>query len=439
MPVFTVLNCGTNFDRTKRGELIADFGAGMAGTEYQQFLITDGVGSTGAALPGSFDPFTKNKSTKSNSPTWSRTPMQTLSDVNQGTQSFTPQGHGFLKGVTSNTSATRAAITGDGWDDNIRHAISTIAGVFPNGAGTINMVGWSRGAVTCLRMANWIREFLGDGFDINIFAVDPVAGLDAGEKLRDTYVVPPTVKNYIAILALDEMRGDFKPQDMSRIQVMNPMSTNCAFLPFPGVHNTVVVQKNSGLPEVTKVVRALAYKFLSTLGSAFRHPETVPHHQKMCELYATMLIKRQKYTGLFKKNFMNKQMGGVVERTVRANVQSYVGADVKFFVNEHHRRCFELAWPQIYNYFFTGRAGAPGTGMVSKTIMASSPLGQEITQLSQQDSASSDLLEDIYGVSRTGTGPLGTGPALWKIPGPGAGIAGIPAPPNSAAAVQLLM
>jgi hypothetical protein len=199
-------------------------------------------------------------------------------------------------------------------------------------------------------------------------AVDPVAGLDAGAKLRDTYVIPPTVKNYIAILALDEMRGDFKPQDMSRIQVQNPTTANCAFLPFPGVHNTVVVQKNSGLPEMTRVVRALAYKFLSPSALPFNIPKSCLIINR-CELYATMLVKRQQYAALFKKGFMNKQMGGVVERTVRTNVQSYVGADVKFFVNEHHRRCFELAWPQIYNYFFTSRAGAPGTGMAWREFL----------------------------------------------------------------------
>lgn len=438
MPVFTVLNCGTKFDRTNRGELIADFGADMAGTEYQQYLITDGVGSSGGVLPGTFDPFTKNKASKKNTPGWSQTQMQTI-DMDQGGQSFSPSGHGFLRGVTSSTGNTYAAVTGDGWDDNIRHAIATIAQIFPNGAGTINMIGWSRGAVTCLRMANWIREFLGDGFDCNIFAVDPVAGLDTGERLHDTYFIPPTVKNYIAVLALDEMRGDFKPQDMSRMQVANIMATNVAYLPFPGVHNTVVVQKKTGLPEVTSVVRALAYKFLSTLGTGFRIPEPVPQHAGMCKLYAEMMLKRKKYSKLFEKSFMDKQMGGIVERNVRSNVQSYVGADVKFFVNEHHRRCFELTYQGIYNYFFTTRDGTNG-GINYKTIAASSALGQALQQLYQSDLNSFNLLSGIYGIERTNSGGKpGIGAPLWKIPGPACGVAGIPAPPTSAAAIQLLI
>ncbi|MGC4053989.1 MAG: hypothetical protein QM757_33295 [Paludibaculum sp.] len=57
MSVFTILNCGTNFDRSKRGELVADFGAMLNGEEYKDFLITDGVGSKGTTanpMPGTF-------------------------------------------------------------------------------------------------------------------------------------------------------------------------------------------------------------------------------------------------------------------------------------------------------------------------------------------------------------------------------------------------
>ena len=437
MAVFTILNCGTNFDRYKRGELIADFGAEMQGVEYQQFLITDGVGAKGSKsnpLPGTFDPYTKNKTAKSKSPQWSKTPMQTLEDVNQGEDRFEPEGHGVIRGMTSNTSSTHAAVTGDGWDDNIRHALAVIADVFPGMTGTINMIGWSRGAVTCLRMANWIREFLGDGFDVNIFAVDPVAGLDAGERLQDTYLIPPTVKNYVAVLALDEKRGDFKPQDISRIQVANVMTTNVAFLPFPGVHNTVVLQKKAGLPEVTSVVRALGYKFLTHFGTGFSVPEPVPSTAGMCQRYAAMMLKRDKYSKLFSSGFINKQMGGIIERTVRSNVQSYVGADVHFFVNEHHRRCFELSWPQIYTYFFTGRLGMPN-GMTSKSHRATTPFGQELQQINAQDIASFRLLSVLYGVESDVVG----GQAVWKTGPPGAGVAGIPAPPNSAAALTALI
>ena len=96
-----------------------------------------------------------------------------------------------------------------------------------------------------------------------------------------------------------------------------------------------------------------------------------------------------------------------------------------------------MSWPELYSYFFTTRQGSPN-GLVSKTIAASSPLGQALQQLYQSDSNSFDLLSAVYGIERTTSGKLGTGQALWKIPGPGVGVAGIPMPP-SAAAVSLLL
>src|SRR6185437_13215955 len=204
----------------------------------------------------------------------------------------------------------------------------------------------------------------------------------------------------------------------------NPAVTNVAYLPFPGVHSTVVTQSKSDLPEVPAVVRALAFRFLSALGTGFRTAESVPTYAQMCTLYATMMVKRKKYEKLFDKGVKNKAMGGIVERGVRTNVQAYVGADSRFFVNEHHRRCFELAWGSIYAYFFTARNGAPGT-MNYKTIAASSPLGRDMQQLYQSDSETYAMLEKVYGVERSTTGKFGSGQAIWKLPGPGCGIAAI--------------
>ncbi|WP_321477233.1 DUF5621 domain-containing protein [uncultured Paludibaculum sp.] len=436
MSVFTILNCGTNFDRTKRGELVADFGAMLTGVEYQNFLITDGVGSKGNKsnpMPGTFDPFTKNKTPKGKTESWSKTPMQTLSNVSTGEGKFSPTGHGVLRGLTSNTGNTNAAITGHGWDDNIRHAIAVLSEAFPGLQGTINMIGWSRGAVTCLRMANWIKEFLGPGFEINIFAVDPVAGLDAGERLQDTYFVPDNVKNYVGILALDDMRGDFKPQDLSRLVIQNCMITNLAMLPFPGVHNTPVVMKSSKLAEVTRMVRHLAYKFLTTCGTQFKIHEPIYSLVDCCRLYAAMMLKRSQYSKLG-KGFKNSLMGGLIERTVKANVQGYVAADSNFFVNEHHRECFQGAYPDIYNYFFTNTVPNP-LGKSTTSFRATDRWAQKLQQFYQIDPDSFELLSSVYTAERKG----GVGmPAVWTVSAPGVGAVSVPPPPNVTAAVRML-
>lgn len=294
------------------------------------------------------------------------------------------------------------------------------------------MIGWSRGAVTCLRMANWIKEFLGTGFEINIFAIDPVAGLDAGERLRDTYVVPDIVRNYVGVLALDEMRGDFKPQDVARIQVENIANTNIGFLPFPGVHNTVVTMKNSKLPEVTRMVRALAYKFLTYNGTVFSKGEPQYSHSEACKVYADIMLKRDQYAGMFKKNFMNKQMGGVAERAVRHDVQNYVGADSRFFVNEHHRECFQAAYPDIYNYFFTTAIGVPN-GKVSTSYQPGSYWGQRLQQFYQAAPNSFELMSKVYNLERRSK------PEIWTVSPPGVGAVSVPMPPCVTAVVRTLL
>jgi Domain of unknown function (DUF5621) len=420
VPVFTILNCGTKFDRAKTGEIIADFGANMQGQEYTEFLITEGPGGSteGHLLPGTFDPFTIGRTSKKDSPQWSQTPLGTLVDVAQGETMYTPGGHGFLRGVLKETSSNYLAVTGHGWDDNIRHAIAVLADRFPDLTATVNMIGWSRGAVTCLRMANWMKEFLGSAWTVNIFAIDPVAGIDAGTRLRDTYEIPDIVKEYVGVLAMDEARGDFRPQDLSRIHVLDPSKTTVSFLPFPGVHNTVVLVKDQSLTEVPKMVRYLGYKFLSDRGTNFRAPEAVYSHIQLCQLYAQMQKKRTNYRSLMKKTFTAKQSGGIEQRGTVGLARSISD----FFVNEHHRVVFKATYPDIYNYFFTNQV--PNQfGKVYTSYRSGDPWGMKFQQFYQSDPDSFDLLSDVFILERhSGFGQ----PAYWRVSAPGSGAVPLP-------------
>ena len=453
MPLFTVLNHGTGSHRRRTdGEIIADFGRNMRGVEYKDFLITDGVGKAGTRenpLPGNFDPFTKDKQSKGDSPAWSRTPTKTLRDITGNAQNFfSPTGHGFLRGaakvakvvVPEKAKAGERAITGEGWDDNIRHSIAVLADVWASDmTGTLNMIGWSRGAVTCLRMANWIKEFLGNGININIFAIDPVAGLDAGERLKDTYVIPDIVKQYVGILMLDEMRGDFKPQDLSRIEIADRNQTKVAFLPFPGVHNTPVMLRDSQLGEVTRLVRVIAYKFLTLHGTLFLAPEVEFTSAQMCEIYADAVLKRAGYKAMTKTTGMAgmkaKLMGGLEDRTTRVQAASYVSADAAFFLNEHHRMCFEASARDVYNYFFT-RGVANAAGKTTTAYRASDPWGQKFQQFSQSLPKSFQALSSIYLLERQGG--IGS-PAVWRASAPGCGATNPALMPGAGTVLQPLV
>jgi hypothetical protein len=450
--VFTLLNHGTKSHRSRTdGEIIADFGRNMDGEEYEDFLITDGPGSgwmgvkkapksarTAHLMPGDFDPFDRLKGRKKSAPAYSKTPFLTIEDITSQTPEpsfFSPSGHSTLRGVVGHS--TQAAITGHGWDDNIRHAIATLATVFPNLTGTVNMIGWSRGAVTCLRMANWMKEFLGTGLRVNIFAIDPVAGLDAGLRLKDTYTIADNVDSYVGILALDEARGDFAPQDLSRIRIEDPITTNVAFLPFPGVHNTPVLLKNSRLPEVTRMVRFLGWKFLKKLKTHFLRDETVYSLVQQCEMYANMLLKREAYKALMKKTFMAKQSGGIVERALRLNRAQYVYGDLHFFINEHHRACFKAAFPDIYEYFFT--TSIPSYGAVYKSYDPASRWGMAFQQFYQSAPTSFDALAGIFIFERVSSLDMRARP-YWRVSAPGVGATTtVPEPPGVRQIMNLLV
>ena len=434
-PIFTILNHGTDSHRSRTdGEIIADFGRNMQGSEYDDFLITDGPGSSGTKsdrMPGKFDPFTQDKvptgvisRLTGKSPGWSTSPhTKTIADITAKDTRFFNASGDFGLGAHL-TPGIKGIARGQGWDDNIRHAIAAIVerqnrknlGTM---YGTINMIGWSRGAVTCLRMANWIKEFLGDNIKINIFAIDPVAGLDAGEKLKDTYTIPDIVQDYIAVLALDEKRGAFAPQDQSRIHV-DSFKTNVAFLTFPGVHNTLVRSNDKKAPEVGVLVRSLAYKFLKDHGTLFNQPEKLYNTLQVCELYADMKAKRNDYRKMMSQGIIASLQGGLETRSicVADDKMRKEGNSNSFFVNEHHRECFKIAFRDVYSYFFTRDVPNP-LGKVTTAYRASDPWGQKFQQFYQSAPKSFEALSTVYPLERQG----GFGaPAIWKVAAPGIGV-----------------
>jgi hypothetical protein len=137
LSVFTIYGHGTGGHRDKPDkEIVAFLGRGASGEEYRNYLILDGVGGTpkGKTNPmaGTFNWADKNKAPKG------KTPLE--------------QGGGPVT-----KTATVASATGFGVEGNARHAIVAIAnlGTLPD---TVNMIGWSRGAVTALVIAKLLYD-----------------------------------------------------------------------------------------------------------------------------------------------------------------------------------------------------------------------------------------------------------------------------------------
>lgn len=412
MGTFTIFCHGTASHRDREdGEIISHFGRAMPPSdEYRTFLILDGPGATGKStrMAGTFNWATRNREKKS---------------------SF---GNKEM-GDGSSSNKVGGLILGSGWDDNVRHAIVTIANLdsLPH---TVNLIGWSRGAVTCLKIANALfdpstTEGLFRQINVNIFAVDPVAGNDAGID-EDTRQVNSNVRNYIGALAQDEQRGGFRAQDLNRIQVVNGAQSNVVLLPFPGHHSTLVRIKN-GVDEVPKIIFHLAYKFLTHFGTRFPDPGIVQHFTlpQIVDLYAQIKLKRKVYHGTRNRGLFNRVQGGLVERSFKHDVSKYTKHS-KYFLNDHHRSSFKSAFPMVYNYFFTNTVANP-TQYQSKSILASSPFGQALQQLYQTSQASFETLMSL-GLDRR-ISPA----AVFTIPAPGVGGSARDGTNSSGEATQL--
>lgn len=186
-------------------------------------------------------------------------------------------------------------ILGDGWDDNVAYAINVLRRLHDEGRfpAVINMIGWSRGGVTCFKLANAIHDHFVDGGDfyfpprgsiavqdtarqqaqkvlfpkldrtypdlvVNMFPIDPVPGLFGGSGgswmgssrmeerfptgITDIFTIPPCVKDCLVALAMDEQRASFAPVDAKQVKyrgAKHPEHT-IAFLPFPAIHRTLL-------------------------------------------------------------------------------------------------------------------------------------------------------------------------------------------------------
>jgi len=293
------------------------------------------------------------------------------------------------------TAQGKGLTTGWGWDDNIAEAIAVLFDhLDTHGPITdLNLMGWSRGAVTCLRIANRLHEMAKSGslpFAISIFAIDPVAGNDAGKLLDDACRVPSSVENYIATLAMDEQRGAFSPQDLSRVTTREGM--NVVFLPFPGKHNTQVRIDGSGDTRgVAEIVWSLAYKFLAACDTKFDRlpPAAGLGSWEYLRKYSDIRLHRQDYHKLRNRGLGARVQGGIGPRAFTGMdnsphqlklpaLEEYV-INSEYFVNLHHRYLFEKLHPAVFDWAFSPSPKFGKSGFVKR----GTTLGDSIEALSR--------------------------------------------------------
>lgn len=471
--VFTLFCHGTASDRNNVGEIVREFAKSARDSgsiEYENFLELDGPGSKGETdhlMPGTFDPYSKDRGVKK--PTqqqhnkemkdlygkegkkysgaeWKRSYANAVEKwrvtyacpycrnqnvmESQSTDSeplvreiasgqktilckcqrrltvpknaaddIEPVFYAQYRGLTWMRKDKRTArkvaglLTGAGWDDNVKHAVAAISERMDDNAlpDVVNMIGWSRGAVTCLRIANKLAEIF-PNIRVNIFAIDPVAGAKAGEKLADTQDIGNNINAYIATLALHDVRKGFRPQDLSRVNIM-PGAGTIIFLPFPGQHNTQVKKTTDVKSDVPRIVWHLAYRFLKAHGTNLGRSvisNLVP--VSLSRYYARIKVLEKDYQRKFwdRVKGFDRAQGGIANRDVLKHRDTYV-VRPDYFINEHHRECFRQAYPNSYKYLFVRRSGAyRKTWFTGKIVATSSaraedavPMGESIQMLNE--------------------------------------------------------
>ncbi len=379
MSVFTIYCHGTGGHRHKEDkEIIANFGrsAQQCGTEYKDFLILDGVGGNaskkkhpGFAMAGTFNWADKQ-----------RRPKGSTHQELGGNSDRSGRGGGSVVNK----------MTGHGLEDNARHAAVVIANLKPM-PDTVNLIGWSRGAVTALRIANLLNnpdhDTIGGLFPqikVNIFAVDPVAGNKDGLGDRGRYysMIPRSVKNYVGILATGENRKTFLPQDLSRIQIQSPMDSNVIFLPFPGKHSTVAQNCDKLAEDVSNIVWSLADHFLKKFGSKPGTDSPLKTLEFMLEAYSVLVRKKNELSKIVQKGVFQRAIGkGFAERPLKNQLDDYT-MHTNYFVNEHHRQLFRRCAPLLYLWLFT-RQFVAGNDF-PRTVQSDHPVFRELHRLGGQ-------------------------------------------------------
>jgi hypothetical protein len=330
MAIWTIYNHGTGASSLKtpdKNEIINLFGNNDRRQQYRGKIITEGAGSIG--------------------------------DPHKLATEYSRDAGGAYSVTATQDSASGLGrigkvLSGGGVQENVDNTVEFIralnlAGRKPDG---INMIGWSRGAVTCIRIA-WKLYQSQDAnlrhIPINIFGVDPVAGAGHSTEV-DACTITPNVKNYFATLAMGEKRRFFKPIAGQRLIVQDPNASRAWVLPMPGHHSDTAKNDNN----VGRLVFNLAYRFLAAAGTpvpAMRH--YMLNDVEAWKLYEGLMLGETKVHSTGKG--MQVAMGGVGYK--RSSEGAAHGLGENFFPNVHARLLMFQAFPQTYDAYF-GAANA---------------------------------------------------------------------------------
>ncbi|MGZ8468899.1 MAG: hypothetical protein ACXW61_05475 [Gemmatirosa sp.] len=217
---------------------------------------------------------------------------------------------------------------------NVAVAEREVGAACTPGATTVNLVGWSRGAVTCIGIANALAK---RGITtINLFLFDPVPGTQAVNLWNwkeHLCTLPDAVCNATVLVMENEEGGAMTVKELLLEPLRTPFAGGVATVyPMPGRHNTAV-ENDAVFPEVAAIGEHLATAFLIANGARLARTRLLSN-AALVELYGS--IKRTRRASAAAAGYTDRSFK--VDNALRESL---------FYVNRHHKELFAAAYPTI--------------------------------------------------------------------------------------------
>lgn len=240
-------------------------------------------------------------------------------------------------------------MVGAGLDENVSLMVRIIDHLCKVGErpDAVNLVGWSRGGVTCVKFAQAMErsERLSD-IPINMYVADPVPGIgnhDSGMSIfgghkSKRYEITPNVKSYMQVVAENDRRLEFRPLKPRLDNALCQGDAATAVVRLPGHHSNVVKDNSTS----GKIAHDLAYRFLRAHGTDFKKSAGRLSQQESYDLYTRLSAHMaHKGQGLMSngvqepgREFLSQKEG--IESKVWTAARSRAGANNKIETSGNH-------------------------------------------------------------------------------------------------------
>jgi len=205
----------------------------------------------------------------------------------------------------------------------------------------VNMIGWSRGGVSCFEMANALaNDPETRDIKVNIFALDPVPG--GVNNFKNIHRLQSNVATFIAIYAADERSVAFN----ALLPKLSP-NTRVYTTSMPGSHATLVGNescpryKKVNLTRAGQLTRDWAEKVLSDWQCEFDNKLHLTAKQQRIMYFQINKFRLPAYRSLQSKVYTlkNRFIDSVEDRVENASSADFLerSADNRQLVNKHHR------------------------------------------------------------------------------------------------------